>query len=112
MYTRKISALFAVLSINTKVKDIQKIDTTVLNMMSKLVTVRNFQTLKGLHQVKLDPIFCFDKEKPLKLLKMKHFHDYLFNVPMGTFSFFFLFLPFFKQASTYSIHNANITLLG
>lgn len=90
--TRKISALFAVLSINTKVKDIQKSDTTVLNMMSKLVIVWNFHALKGLCQVKLGPRFCFDKEKPVKVLKMKHYHDYLSSIPMGIF---FPFFPLF-----------------
>lgn len=65
MHTRKISPLFAVLSINTKVKDIQKSDTIVLIMMSKLVIASIFHALKGLCQVKLGPRFCFDREKPL-----------------------------------------------
>jgi len=81
--------MFAVLSINIKVKDIQKCDTVVLNMMSKLVTACIFHALKGLCQVKLGPRFCFDEKKSLKVLKMKHFHDYLFNIPMGIFFFFF-----------------------
>lgn len=84
--SRKISAMFAVLRINTKVKDTQKSDTIVLNMMSKLVIACNFHALKGPWQVKLGLRFCFHTEKPLKVLKLKHFHDYLFNSPMGTFS--------------------------
>lgn len=95
MRTRKISALFVVFSINTKVKDLQKSDTVVLNTMSKLVTACSFHALKGPCQVKLGHRFYFDKEKPLKVLKIKHFHDYAFNIPMGSFSWFFSFF-FFK----------------
>lgn len=83
--SRKISALFAIFRINTKVKATQKSDTIVLNMMSKLVIACNFHALKGLCQVKLAHRFCFDTEKALKVLKMKHCHDYLFSIPMETF---------------------------
>lgn len=58
--------------------------------MSRLVIACNFHTLKGLCEVRLGPRFCFDKEKPLKVFKMKQFHDYLLNITKETFVFYFL----------------------